>query len=458
MRFTAILLLPLAAGAEQVCVRQDLFAPGVELRLRDAQGVERGRRAGSCIELPAHAEGLVVEVWIGSRIEARFEPAQRITVTAALGRTQTEDDAAEVVRSEPVQLCCPNRVTSLLPPTVLGQESAPGQFSPFLRGLTGYQTGLLIDGVRLNNTLFRSGPNQYLALAVPASLEEAEILLGPGSAVHGGDAMGGVVQLRSAALPVPESGRFLSAAVSQAFDSVDQSWAGTAHLTAANRWMAGSLSASHARHGDFRPGGGVDSRSVLVRLLGLNPARARDLLGSRPPGTAYSQPAFTGKWMWRPGATQNLAAFWHHSNQRGVDSYRDQWGGLGRLQAVFEPQRAHLTYLSYQKSGAGFLDSVQARFSFNSLRDDSRRQGLRITDTITMDRNRADAYGYRVQGNKALASRSAVAAGFEYFDERVQSARAERSPVTGAVTARRGALPDQSAHRTAAVFGENAGD
>lgn len=181
MRFTAILLLPLAAGAEQVCVRQDLFAPGVELRLRDAQGVERGRRAGSCIELPAHAEGLVVEVWIGSRIEARFEPAQRITVTAALGRTQTEDDAAEVVRSEPVQLCCPNRVTSLLPPTVLGQESAPGQFSPFLRGLTGYQTGLLIDGVRLNNTLFRSGPNQYLALAVPASLEEAEILLGPGA-------------------------------------------------------------------------------------------------------------------------------------------------------------------------------------------------------------------------------------------------------------------------------------
>jgi len=75
------------------------------------------------------------------------------------------------------------------------QQTTVGQGSPLLRGLTGYQTFIQLDGVRLNNSTFRSGPNQYLATISPDNLDRIEVLRGPGSTQHGSGAMGGVISL-----------------------------------------------------------------------------------------------------------------------------------------------------------------------------------------------------------------------------------------------------------------------
>ncbi len=79
-------------------------------------------------------------------------------------------------------------------PSVHLQETAPGQGSPYLRGFTGYHNLFLIDGVRLNNSVFRSGPNQYWSTVDPLSIERLEVVMGPSSALYGSDAIGGTVQ------------------------------------------------------------------------------------------------------------------------------------------------------------------------------------------------------------------------------------------------------------------------
>lgn len=78
---------------------------------------------------------------------------------------------------------------------VMVQQSASGQVSPFMRGLTGYHVLNLIDGVRFNNAVFRSGPNQYLAFVDPGQADRVEAMLGPASSQYGSDALGGAIQL-----------------------------------------------------------------------------------------------------------------------------------------------------------------------------------------------------------------------------------------------------------------------
>jgi len=78
-------------------------------------------------------------------------------------------------------------------PGILPQKTSLGQGSPYIRGFTGYQNVYLIDGIRLNNSTFRSGPNQYWNTIDPLSISRIEVVKGPGSVLYGSDAVGGVL-------------------------------------------------------------------------------------------------------------------------------------------------------------------------------------------------------------------------------------------------------------------------
>lgn len=80
-------------------------------------------------------------------------------------------------------------------PGVMVQKTSHGQGSPFIRGFTGFRNLLLIDGIRLNNSVFREGPNQYWNTVDPYSVRQIELVKGQGSVLFGSDAIGGTVNV-----------------------------------------------------------------------------------------------------------------------------------------------------------------------------------------------------------------------------------------------------------------------
>jgi hemoglobin/transferrin/lactoferrin receptor protein len=78
-------------------------------------------------------------------------------------------------------------------PGVLVQKTAHGHGSPYIRGFTGRQNLFLIDGIRFNNSTFRSGPVQYWNTVDPFSLDHFELIRSQGSVLYGSDAAGGTL-------------------------------------------------------------------------------------------------------------------------------------------------------------------------------------------------------------------------------------------------------------------------
>jgi iron complex outermembrane receptor protein/hemoglobin/transferrin/lactoferrin receptor protein len=83
-------------------------------------------------------------------------------------------------------------------PGVYVQQTAHGQGSAYIRGRTGQQTVMLFDGIRLNNSTFRQGPNQYFFTIDARTIDRIDVLRGGASTLHGSDAIGGVIN----ALPI----------------------------------------------------------------------------------------------------------------------------------------------------------------------------------------------------------------------------------------------------------------
>ncbi|MDA3798354.1 MAG: TonB-dependent receptor [Kiritimatiellae bacterium] len=78
-------------------------------------------------------------------------------------------------------------------PGIMVQKTATGHGSPYIRGFTSRNNLFMIDNVKLNNSCFRSGPNEYWNTVDPFSLSGIEVMKGTAGALYGSDAIGGVV-------------------------------------------------------------------------------------------------------------------------------------------------------------------------------------------------------------------------------------------------------------------------
>jgi hemoglobin/transferrin/lactoferrin receptor protein len=140
-------------------------------------------------------------------------------------------------------------------PSVRTQKTSPGQGSPYLRGFTGFRTLLLIDGIRLNNAVFRSGPNQYWNTVDCYSLAAIEVLKGPASVLYGSDAVGGTVQAFSYEPEYAEDGEYrYGSRLFTRFSSAERSMIGRAQGEVATDWTAVHAGITYKNFGDLQGG------------------------------------------------------------------------------------------------------------------------------------------------------------------------------------------------------------
>ena len=340
-------------------------------------------------------------------------------------------------------------------PGVLVQQSTSAQASPFLRGLTGYQVLNLIDGIRFNNSTFRSGPNQYLAYVEPTQAQRVEVLLGPTGVQYGSDSLGGTINV---ATPQPRfaggdrwetHGDFMMSGA-----TADLSGNASGRVSVSKGIVSTLLGASGRRHNDLRAGQGQDSRNVYRRLFGMPLEQVRELSGDRLQDTGFSQYGADAKLAVRLRPDQILTLNYLRGEQVGVRGYKDLLGGLGRLQSKFEPQVLNWFFARYEKLGTGLFDSLSGTMSVNSQKDGSGRQNLLYTDPITRDFTQVNTYGYSAQATTHWSSRLLASFGGDIYDENIRSERDVTNPVTGAITRPRPLYPDNSRYQTLGLFGQ----
>ena len=149
-------------------------------------------------------------------------------------------------------------------PGLMVQKTSSAQGAPYIRGFTGFRTLLLIDGIRLNNSVFREGPNQYWGTVDPLALSRLELVKGPASVLYGSDAVGGTVNAVSLTPTVPEppsANPSTAAGISHRYASADNSH--VTRLDATGRLhdrLAGRIGLSQKNYHDLRAGRGTGTQ------------------------------------------------------------------------------------------------------------------------------------------------------------------------------------------------------
>ena len=105
----------------------------------------------------------------------------------------------EKINRQDVRLRNPQTTADLLAQMggVFIQKSQLSGGSPMIRGFATNRVLIVNDGVRMNNAIYRSGNIQNIISIDPFTIENGEVVFGPGSLIYGSDAIGGVMDFRS---------------------------------------------------------------------------------------------------------------------------------------------------------------------------------------------------------------------------------------------------------------------
>lgn len=313
------------------------------------------------------------------------------------------------------------------------QQTTPGQGAAIIRGLKGSSILHLVDGMRLNNAIFRSAPTQYFALVPSSAVERIEVLRGTPASLYGSDAVGGVVQIVTRVPNFDTDEIAYRGGVYAAYDTAELGRMLSGTLDAGNRHIATTLSADFLDTGDRRIGGG-------------------DRVGP----SAYMSRAVRWALAGSPEDDRSWLFDVHYLEQPQTPRVDELVPGLGRTEPsssefLFEPNRRSFVHGRYaHDNGALGLDWI-VDLAWQRIDDDRTTRDFEATER-RRETNRSDLYGLVVSGSRVRDAGSWVVGLEAYLDE-VSSSRSEENLLDGQVAGLTPRFPDGSEIARFALFG-----
>jgi len=138
-------------------------------------------------------------------------------------------------------------------PGIKVQKSQFGGGSPVLRGMEANRVLLVIDGVRMNNAIYRKGHLQNSITVSPNMLDRTEVIFGPSSVIYGSDALGGVIHYYTRKPKV--SDKFHNnISILNRYSTVNNEFTTQAGIELSFKKIASFTSVSYSKFGDLRMG------------------------------------------------------------------------------------------------------------------------------------------------------------------------------------------------------------
>lgn len=136
------------------------------------------------------------------------------------------------------------------------EKSQMGGGSPVIRGFEASRVLLVVDGVRLNNAIYRAGHLQDIMTVDPNALERIEVISGPASVVYGSDALGGVIHMMTRSAPFTDSAgtRLFHGGAFARYSSANNERTAHADVSLSGHKLSSFTSITASDFGDLRQG------------------------------------------------------------------------------------------------------------------------------------------------------------------------------------------------------------
>ncbi|GAA0737988.1 TonB-dependent receptor [Gaetbulibacter jejuensis] len=362
------------------------------------------------------------------------EGLNEVVVSASKFEQSKRDIPQKVISfdAEKIQFSNPQTSADLLENTgnIYVQKSQLGGGSPMIRGFSTNRLLITVDGVRMNNAIFRGGNLQNVISIDPFSIQNTEVNLGAGSVVYGSDAIGGVMSFytKKPQLSYSDSLFFKANAVAR-YATANSEKTGHLDLNFGLKKWAFLTSVSYTNFDDLRMGShGPDEyiRPEYVETInGEDVIVANDEPLVQKP-TGYDQINLLQKIKYQPEDNQSFDLGLYYTETSEYSRYdrliRYRGDDLRSAEWNYGPQRWFMANLQYTKlsSNSSFYDKIQTNVAFQNFQESRIDRDFQSVERNTTEES-VDAISFNLDLEKQLGSKTELFYGVEYVYNKIKS-------------------------------------